>query len=669
MNLSFRTNEVKLNVPPKVLAGVISSSSVYQYWLYPNQSDDQWWSMGSNPRGYQYEIAITIIPQSHGSNLTRVPYVFNGMDVKVGDWMGYADDGIALKIVSVLSKTNTSVTVIAEDYQRYNTFKSSSGNPLGGGSSVVIFECQESGMPQIDPLPTGPGVKFINNIKSRFARQNTRDNYEIYLENHGFIKGDVIAAYDGNLVLANDNSKAQNMVGIVSIPGPGPDYISVEPKTKFVDYDLTIPTGNIGQSIYVSTSGDLTTSSVNSTNVPAFIIVQEAKPTVLTGTVNDPVFSTSAFSVEFNNETVAFAGNENLSQIVSKINAVSANSEVVASSPVEENVAASGTLSLAYGLVGGFVPFSASINGVTVNFTSDFYGNLRYGFPVAGPEDMKVAIDAANIPNLEVWAPGDGTLTLTEVNGNAITIVNTSTDNTGSGGAGVGFAGTNSATGIPLTNSAKVSTRLRLTRSNGGAIDINDSSLYFENTIGIASGQTGKPVVAAYVYEGLATSSTQVVATIAARDALSPGIGDMAYVINDGTGSYALYLWNGSAWQQLATEESAHVDARSYEVTYNVGANTTILMGNVSVDRKIETVTAEVTVAFDDANANVIVGTTADPDLLFQNDSADLDQLSTYLVKPEYYVTHPSGQDEQFYVNIDPQSATVGNVTVKITYI
>jgi hypothetical protein len=282
---------------------------------------------------------------------------------------------------------------------------------------------------------------------------------------------------------------------------------------------------------------------------------------------------------------------------------------------------------------------------------------------------MKIAIDAGNIPNLEVWAPGDGTLTLTELNGNAITIVNTSTDNTGTGGAGVGFAGASSATGIPLTNTAKVSTRLQLVRDNGGPIDIKDSSLYFENTLGIASGQTGKPVVAAYVYEGLGTSSTQIVATITARDALSPGVGDMAYVINDGTGSYALYIWDGSVWAQLATEESAYVDARSYEVNYSIGDATTILLGNVSVDRKIETVTAEVTVAFDDANANIILGTTADPDLLFQNDSADLDQLSTYLVKPEYYVTDLTGQDEQFYVTIDPQTATVGNVTVKITYI
>ena len=668
MNLSFRTNEPKLNIPAKVLGGVISSSSVYQYWLYPNQSDDQWWSLGSNPRGYQYEISITITPQSHGSNLTRVPYVFNGMDIKVGDWLGYATDGVSLKIISILSKTNTSVTVIAEDFQRYNTFKSSSGNPVGSGTAVVVFECQESGLPQIDPLPTGPGVKFINNIQSRFVRQNTRDNYQLPVLGHSFVKGDVVSAYNGTIVLADDNQKAQNMVGTVSMPGPGPDYISVAPKTKFVDYDLTIPTGNVGDTIYVSTSGGLTVSS-NATNIPAFIIVQSAEPTVLNGTVNDPVFSTNSFNMEINNQTVSFTGAENLSQIVSIINGVTSSSEVIASGEIEPNIATSSTLSLTYGLVGGFVPFSATINGVAVDFTSDYYGNLRYGAPVAGPEDMKAAIDAVNIPNLEVWAPGDGTLKLTETNGNAITIVNTSTDNTGTGGAGVGFAGAGSATGIPLSNSAKTAIRLRLTRENGGPIDINDSTLYFENTLGIASGQTGKPVVAAYVYEGLGASSTQIVSTIAARNALSPGMGDMAYVINDGTGSYALYLWNGSDWQQLATEESAHVDAGTYEIDYTIGDTTLILLGNVSVDRKVQSVSAEVTVAFDDNLANVSVGTTADPDLLFTPGSVNLSATGTYLNNPEYYTANINGQDEQFYVTIDPQTSTVGNVTVKITYI
>ena len=87
--LPFRTNEIELNVPPKVLAGGISSSSVADYWIYPNGADDKWWLLGSQPRGWRYQLVIDITAQQHGSHLTRKPFVYNGMDVKVGDWIGY----------------------------------------------------------------------------------------------------------------------------------------------------------------------------------------------------------------------------------------------------------------------------------------------------------------------------------------------------------------------------------------------------------------------------------------------------------------------------------------------------------------------------------------------------------------------------------------------------
>ena len=128
-------------------------------------------------------------------------------------------------------------------------------------------------------------------------------------------------------------------------------------------------------------------------------------------------------------------------------------------------------------------------------------------------------------------------------------------------------------------------------------------------------------------------------------------------------------MWDGSAWRQLATEESAQVDARSYEINYSVGDPTTIFLGNVSVDRKIQSVSADVTVAFDDATANILVGTVTDPDLLFTGNFARPDVVDTYLVNPEYFVEDAGGQDAQYYVTIDPQAATVGNVTVKITYV
>jgi len=666
--LPFRTNEIELNIPPKVIGGSITSSSISEYWKYPNGSDDQWWMLGNQPRGWRYELQINITEQQHGSHLTRKPYRYNGMDVKVGDWIGYSNDGACLKVVSVPSKSETQVTVIAEDYQRYNTFKSVNGNPIGSGTSITFFELQESGLPVIDPLPTGPGDSYQTNVGARFVHQNIRDNFELYLANNTLQKGNVVSAYNGTLSETTCDS-ASNMIGIVTMPGPGPDYVTIRPHSRFVDNDTTIPNGNPGDKIYLTDDRGLTLDGANSCGKTAYITVQSATPTEITGTVTNPSFATSAFSIDLNGETVNFNGSESLAQIGIAINGVSSSTGVVATAPQTLTTITSGTLSTAYGLVGGYVPFAATINGVAVSFTDATFGTQRYGAPVADPSDMKIAIDAANIPNLEVLAPGDGTLTLNELNGNAITIVNTQTDNTGTGGNGVGFAGVNSATGLPLNTSASTSFKLRLTRADGGPIDIYDSSLVFETATGVTSGQNGRPTVAAFVYDGLRQANTVVIEDITDRDLLNPAVGDMAYVLNDGTGSFALYLWDGTAWRQLATEESAQVDARTYEVDYGVGDATTIFLGNVSVNRKIESVSADITVPFDDATANILVGTVAQPDQLFTGNYARPEIVDTYLVNPEYFVEDPNGQDAQYYVTIDPQAATVGNVTVKITYV
>ena len=665
--LPFRTNEIQLNVPPKVLGADITSTNVSDYWIYPNGSDDKWWLLGSQPRGWRYELDLNITEQTHGSHLTRKPFAYNGMDIKVGDWIAYTNDGVCVKIVSISSKTDTTATVEVEDYQRYNTFQSVSGSALGTGSSVIIFELQESGQPMIDPFPTGPGNQFQSSVSARFIHQNVRDNYELYLANNNLVKGEVVSAFDGSLGKTNCNSSS-GMLGVVTMAGPGPDYVTIRPHNKFVDNDTTIPNGSPGDKIYLDDNGALTLDGANSCGSVAYITVQPAQPTVLTGSVNNPAFATSPFDIEINDTTVSFLGTESLVQIGSAINTANVPG-VVATAPKEETTALSSTLSTAYGVVAGYVPFAATINGVAVTFDDDTYGSVRYGAPAADTTDMKLAIDAANIPNLRVDAPGDGTLTLTELNGNAITIVNTQTDNTGTGGAGVGFAGTNSVTGLPLNTATTSSFRLRLTREDGGPIDIYDSSLVFETITGLTSGQNGRPTIAAYVYDGLRQASTTVVADIPARDALSPSMGDMAFVLNDGTNSFALYVWDGSTWNLIGTEESAQVDARTYEVDYSVGDATTIFLGNVSVDRKIQSVSADVTVAFDDATANVLVGTVGDPDLLFSSSYGDLSVTDLYVANPEYFVEDAGGQDAQYYVTVDPQASTVGNVTVKITYV
>ena len=72
--LPFRTNEIKLNVPPKVLGGSITSTSVAEFWIYGNGSGDKWWIAGSSPKGWKYELTINITKQQRDSRLTRKPF-------------------------------------------------------------------------------------------------------------------------------------------------------------------------------------------------------------------------------------------------------------------------------------------------------------------------------------------------------------------------------------------------------------------------------------------------------------------------------------------------------------------------------------------------------------------------------------------------------------------
>ena len=61
--------------------------------------------------------------------LTRKDFEYNGLDIQVGDWIAGATTGTCNRIVSISAKTAT-VTMIVEDWLRYNTFRSSIGNGI-----------------------------------------------------------------------------------------------------------------------------------------------------------------------------------------------------------------------------------------------------------------------------------------------------------------------------------------------------------------------------------------------------------------------------------------------------------------------------------------------------------------------------------------------------------
>jgi hypothetical protein len=673
--INYKSSQIRLNIPNKVLPVSVSSIAGENYWDYANGTGDLWYSGVGTKKYYQWTVTFTVTAQTHGSHLTRDDFTYNGLDIVVGDWIAGATSGQCLKIVSITSKTANTVTCVVEDWLRYNTFKSATGNGIFNTGAAVIFSLNENGLPLLDPLPGTVSTDFYPTVMSRFQYLNPLLNYVLEQDNHGFSKGDVIAVTANGFSVANTTTM-DKMIGTVIETGPGPNFFMISPNNRIIDFEPSIP-GTQGDYIYLDTDGDLTASDV--TGKIVFLKIQDAIATVIEGTVDNPEVP-DTHQLALNGTIVTFAGtggaNANLSQMVSTINANTSNHYVTASSVPTPTVISSDADNTIYGLVGGFVPFSAYINSgsgnTLVNFTTDTSGSVAFGLPVSISSDMAIDINATNIANLTATATTTA-LTLTEANGNAITITNANVDTNG-----YGFVGAGNVSGLPASTSATGARRLVLTRSDGGEILIFESTEFFRVGTGVASGHNGMYPLAMNIERGLRSAGTSVVANIAARDALNPQIGDQAYVLNAGTGEWGLYVYNGSAWVQVANADSATTDAKTMITTFTMpavgfGNSTTNTLGNISPGRKITSVSFDVHTAFSGYSGNIIpnieVGVLGQPAQFVASSANDLTDTTEFYVNPEYVYPASNSQDLQIRVRCNHYGATSGNVTVKLTYV
>ena len=238
-----KTSAIDLNVPAKVISVNVTAQTTDALWEYDDGLGDLWWSGGSQPKAYRWELTMTITPVAHGSHLTRTPKVFNGFDIVVGDYIAGATDGRALQIVSIISKTATDVVCKVEDRLRYNTFRSSTGSGIFTvPGSAVIFQINENGHPMIDPLPTGiASSDFYANVNSRFQYLNPQMNYMLDQSSHGFEAGDVVAIdKNTNVFELADSVNIERLVGTVTHAGPGPNKFLIRPANGIVDFVLSI---------------------------------------------------------------------------------------------------------------------------------------------------------------------------------------------------------------------------------------------------------------------------------------------------------------------------------------------------------------------------------------------------------------------------------------------
>ncbi len=648
-----------VNKPAKVLTVNVTSIANHAQWPHNDGQGDKWWKSGANPKYYQWTIQGTVTAQAHGSHLTRKDFEYNGLDVQVGDWIASATTGVCCRIVSISAKTNTSFTAVVEDWLRYNTFRSAGGTGIFGTGQTVIFQLNENGHPMIDPVPASiTSSTFYQNINSRFQYLNPQMHYVLDQTSHGFSAGDVISITSSGFAKTT-GATASKTIGTVTNPGPGPNQFMMRPNTRIIDFNPAIP-GNVGDFLYTdnSTAGGLTTNSAS--GKIQFLKIADAIASSVTGTqVNPTVTANDVIEI---NETAVTLTSTTLAQTITDINGSTSTHGVTASTSPSPTTATTAVESLAYGLVGVYPGGVITINGTTVTFSTTTAGQAKYGVAVGVENDLVTDINAASVSNLTASLSGTNVV-LTESTGGAITIVNVTND-----GNGTAVAGPSSGTGFELSTGASSGNFIKLTRADGGEILLDETTGTPLNALGLFSVHNGRHPLAVTVEQGIVAGggSTTVVADITARNALSPSVGDLAYVIDNGNSEYAFYVYSGGAWKLLADEDSANTDANTISATITqAGGSGTTAIGTVSDGSRINLISVEVTQAFDDT-PTLTIGDASDNDRLVTDDEIDLGTVGTYTIQPAYQYTTGSDATINAYFNV--ASATTGSAKILVSY-
>jgi|TARA_R110001592_G_scaffold19847_2_gene80897 hypothetical protein len=659
--------------PAKVLQLSFTVASAYKNWEHNDGEGDPWWSGGGSAKPYQYTLTFTVTEYTHGSHKTREHRKYNGMDVSVGDWVAGSQDGKCLQIVSITSKSTTTVVAIAEDIDRYNVFRSSTGSPIFSVPGTgVLFTLNGEGMPMIDPLPASVvSADFYPNIVSRFEYMNPAEHFPLGKTAHGFARGDVVVVTSGGVYEKATAATISRTIGVVSYVGPGPDRFKVKPQNQIIDFNPALP-GSIGSFIYADTDGDLTTTD---TGKIMFLKIKDAVNSVATGNIANAT-TTINNKMEINGVNVSLVTGTTIANAVTDITSAS-NTFVTATEAPVPTTATSDTSDYSYGILGGYIPFSANINtgdgNALINVTSSPSGNAQYGAGIANGTDIKTTLDALNITNLTTEVLGTGQLKLTEASGNAINIFNVQAD----AQASVVFAGDNSVTGLPTSTVASTGKFLRLTRTDGGAIDLEEKVGTPIADFGLTSVHNGQFPLGLYVEHGVRSAGTTVVATISARNSLSPQVGDMAYVTDAGDNEWAMFVWDGSAWVEIGNQDSAATDAQTLTYTLatpggGFGGVETVTLGNISPGARIVDISVEVTTAYANFSGTtpiVEVGDTSDINAYMEGDESDLSTIGTYTANPNY--VYPSSQNNELTLRakITHSGATLGAGLITVTYV
>lgn len=649
-------------LPSKVITGFVQDIIALESWLYDDGTGDPWWQ-GTGGAACRWILTADVFAATHSSHLTRVPNQYTGIDISPGMWVFATNDPRALRIVSIIAKSDAGITCLVEDVDRYNTFTdpvSSGVGSFAASNNLVFFELGDDGLPILNPLPSSADLVMTSQIESRFRVFNPTVENRFFQVAHGFKEGQVVRVDPASGKFVQATSNDIYIAGTVVASGPGPNYFYLSPSTKLIrNLEPGLP-GVAGDIIWLDPiTGDRTT--IASGSAPLYVKLTNEVPAYTIGITDNPTTWTGTI-IRLNNDTITFAGDSeiNTNTIISAINDRTINHGVTASYGSAAN-RVSGSVS--YPMTTPSTGFVFKLNGVTLTATLPSI-NFGEGGQLGWWDIIRAVNEQEFIHGVYAsFDPNNGVVVFESHRGNDINFESISPKNTTNDDKTI-----MDMLGISDTNPASPANKLKLTRYDGGQIALVDVSGSFSYDMGIQGADNGSLPLALVVDKAMSANSMNMVADLMALNAItSPRSGDQVFVQNGKTPEeWELYVRTGVTWTLISDYDSAKTDASTMTVEVTHSSPSIVALGNMSNGTRIVNVTVVVSEAFS-STASLNVGTNEVVDAALSDNNIDLSIKGSYESNTTYI--YEGVVDGELFVHIDSANSTSGKAKVIVSYL
>lgn len=230
--------------PTKVLSCYLNTLTPTEYIT---ENDVSW---VSHNQPYRWTATINVNQQPHSWAGSSTPYFYNGLDVSVGDYIVTKGQARILKVITIASQTDQTITCTLEDDEKLNTyidpFQIADGSILTGDGFIFSVV---NGMPALFPLPEAtPDFldEYVSQIISRFAYQQKNKSINISQAAHNLAVNDLITLnLNGDYTPASYNQDSyDSIIGIV-IEVSDTDNFKYQPIGQFINVSLPGVPGNV----------------------------------------------------------------------------------------------------------------------------------------------------------------------------------------------------------------------------------------------------------------------------------------------------------------------------------------------------------------------------------------------------------------------------------------